>query len=379
MTSVSCFYSGTIAPRTITGGDRHGLEVWSAWSARGDCDLRVYTSYWGRELIQGFGYPLRTATTENAPSAIGPSRLGYLQRFLKAFRAALRAPRVDVAYAASPYFYDIVPAVALKLRARARMIVALFHLIPPPWRRTGSLAINTMAWIEQRTMLWFVKHFADRIVVDNEELVKDLTALGIPRERIVLSPMGIREMPPMNGAMPTPQFDAVYVGRLAGPKGVPGLISAWKDVVAALPHAKLALVGNNEVAFDAQKLVDEAGLSDSIQIFLGLDDENVRKMLARSKTFITGSLEEGYGLSVLEALAAGLPCITFDIPAFREAFPTGRYAADSFQYPALARAAIRVLSDEALQEQLRAQIRERVTIRTWPQIASELWKTCVGR
>lgn len=379
MTSVSCFYSGTIAPRTITGGDRHGLEVWTAWSTRDDCDLRVYTSYWGRELIKDFGYSLRTTITEDAPSAIGPSRLGYFRRFAKAFRAALRAPRADVAYAASPYFYDVIPAVALKLRARARMVVALFHLIPPPWRRTGSPLINTMAWIEQRTMLWFVKRFADRIVVDNKDLVNDLSALGIPRDRIVLSLMGIREMPSTNGsAASPPRFDAIYVGRLAGPKGVPGLISAWKEVVAALPHAKLALVGNNEVAFDAQRLVNEAGLSGSIEVFLGLDDESVRKMLHGSRTFVTGSLEEGYGLSVLEALAAGLPCITFDIPAFREAFPFGRYAADRLDYPALASAAIRVLSDEGLQESLRMQISERVIIRTWPQIASELWTRCVG-
>lgn len=378
MASVSCFYSGTIGPRTIAGGDRHGLEIWSAWSSRPDCSLCVYTSYWGRDLIQAFDYSLKAIATESEPSVIGPSRLGYFRRFARALVQALRAPHSDVVYAASPYFYDVLPAIVLKLRSRARMNVALFHLIPPPSRRTGSRVINTMAWVEQQTMLWFIKHFADRIVVDNTQLVRDLERIGIARDRIVLSPMGIRDLPHADAAVQCKRFDAIYVGRLAGPKGVPGLIDAWKRVTHAVPTAKLALVGNNEVAFDAERLVREAELQNCIGVFLGLSDEQVREMLFASRFFITASTEEGYGLAVLEALAAGLPCVTFDIPAFQAAFPHGRHPAKGFAYTDLADAAIDLLQNDALRESLRENIRTHVSVKTWPQIAGELWQHCVA-
>ena len=68
-------------------------------------------------------------------------------------------------------------------------------------------------------------------------------------------------------------MSSVYVGRLAAPKGVPGLIEAWKVVSQSIPNAKLALVGNNEVAFDAERLVRDAGLEGSVEVFLGLSDE----------------------------------------------------------------------------------------------------------
>lgn len=378
MLRVSCFYGGTIGPRTITGGDRHGLEIWSAWSQREDCDLEVFTSYWGSELIKAFGYQLNTRATEEKPSEIGVSRLGYARRFTNALRTALSAPHADVVYAASPYFYDLLPALALKLRTRrSRLIVALFHLIPPPSKRTGSPVVNTIAWIEQRIMVFVARYFADHVIVDNAHLVEDLARLGVSRQRIVLSPMGVRHIPPRNGTAGACTFDAIYVGRLANPKGVPGLIRAWADVVRRIPSAKLALVGNNEVGFDAQRLVREAGLVGSVDIFSGLSDDQVQNALQQSKVFVTGSLEEGYGLSVLEALATGLPCVTFDIPAFQYAFPVGRYAARGYDEAALAQALIDVLIDDALRETLSRRIAEEVEIKTWPKIAQELWAICV--
>lgn len=379
MPSMSCFYGGTIAAGTITGGDRHGLEVWSAWAQRDDCDLTVFTSFLGAELIHKFGYDLRVVISEPAPSTIGVSRLGYIHRFANQLRSALKAPVTNIVYSASPYFYDLIPSMVLKGRSpKSKLIIALFHLIPPPWKRNGSAIINTIAWLEQRLMVLLARRFADRIVVDNAELVNDLAAMGVTRSRIILSPMGIRQVCARktgNGS----RFQSIYVGRLAAPKGVPGLISSWRRVVNALPHARLALVGNNEVGFDAQRAVQEAGLDASISVFSGLSDEEVRGMLDQSDTFITGSLEEGYGLSVLEALAAGLPCITFDIPAFKYAFPVGRYPAVRFQYDALADAAIELLSNDALRSELKSRIAEGVDVKTWPTVAKELWSATIER
>jgi glycosyltransferase involved in cell wall biosynthesis len=374
---VECFYGGTIGPGVITGGDRHGLEVWSAWGHREGVNLHVNASALGIDLIERFGYPLTTRVTDTSTAIIGPSRLGYLRRCAAGVRAALQLRGVDVVYAASPYFYDLLPAVLAKMLNRSsRLLVALFHLIPPPWQRTGNRIVNTLAWIEQRLMIAVARAFADCIIVDNQDLVDDLVRLGFSRSRIVLSPMGVRDIGdagPWSGA-----FDAVYVGRLSGPKGVPGLIEAWKTVVAALPRARLGLVGNNEVGFDTEALIAKHDLEERITVLSGLSDSEVRSVLGASRAFITGSLEEGYGLSVLEALAAGLPCVTFDLPAFRFAFPTGRVVADPFgDYGALGRVAAALLGDERRYKNLRAEIETSVRVKTWNAVADDLWAACL--
>ncbi|MGZ3499581.1 MAG: glycosyltransferase family 4 protein [Vulcanimicrobiaceae bacterium] len=380
MTTIVCFYSGTVGPRAIAGGDRHGLEVWSAWSKRTDCAVNVLTSYWGRDLIETFGYPLRTQTVETRGVTIGPSRLRYIERFFGAMRMALRAGSCGVVYSASAYFYDLIAAICLKLRNRgSTLIVSVFHLIPPPWERTGSVAVNTLAWIEQRVMLAFLKVFADKVIVDNADLVRDFVRLGVPEGRIVLSSMGVPDLPDGDAVVQDKTYDAIYVGRLAVPKGVRGLIRAWSDVVSTIPTAKLALVGSTEDGFDAQVLVDALQLRDNVEIISGLSDVEVRRRLMRSRTFITGSLEEGYGLSVLEALAAGLPCITFDLPAFRYAFPVGRYAAASFDYADLAKAAIELIGNEQLRRAIAEEIRAKVVVKSWRTVADELWSSCVAK
>ena len=380
MTRIVCFYGGTVGPRAIAGGDRHALEVWSAWSRRSDCKLKVLTSYWGRDLIEGFGYPLATEAIERQGLTIGQSRLGFVKRCVSAMKMSMNAAPCDIVCSASAYFYDLFAAIALKMRnPGSRLIVSVFHLIPPPWKRSGNALVNTLAWVEQRTMLALIKIFADRVIVDNSDLVRDFARLGVPVGRIVLSSMGVPDLPSDDAVVHDKTYDAIYVGRLAVPKGVRGLIRAWSDVVTKIPTAKLALVGSTEDGFDAQILVDELQLRDNVEIISGLSDVEVRQRLMRSRTFITGSLEEGYGLSVLEALAAGLPCITFDLPAFRYAFPIGRHSAASFDYGDLAKAAIEVIGNERLRQSIADEIRTKVVVKPWRVVADELWSECIAK
>lgn len=377
--TIVCFYGGTVGRRAIAGGDRHALEVWSDWSKSRDCDLTVLTSYWGRDLIEAFGYPLSTEVVETTGVTIGPSRIAYVGRFWNALKMAARIHRCNVAYAASAYFYDILPAIVVKLRNNSRLIVSVFHLIPPPWKRTGNVLVNTLAWIEQRAMLLMLRVFADKVIVDNADLVEDFARLGVERRRIVLSSMGVRELHNNGGTTDDKRYDAIYVGRLAEPKGVRGLISSWRAVVTSIPHAKLALVGSVENGFDPQLLIRELNLGENIEIFSGLSDGEVQRMLTRSRTFITGSMEEGYGLAVLEALAAGLPCVTFDLPAFRYAFPVGRYTAAGFDYADLAKAAVELIGSEQLRSSIAEDIRTKVAVRPWRVVADELWNSCVAK
>lgn len=371
---LNCFYVGTSGAATISGGDRHALEVWSAWLAQGRCDVRVFASYWGRGIVGAFGYPVETVVIEQEPSAVGNTRLGYAKRCLRALRLVPRAPRGDVVYAASTYFYDLLPAIVLGARDRATLIVALFHFIPPPWkRRGGSVLVNFAAWVEQRLMLRLVRRFADCVVVDNTDVADALSRFGV--DHVVVSSMGVRSFEGSDGCTDAKVFSAVYVGRLTGTKGVPLLIGAWRLVVNTMPQARLALVGESEPGFDPRGVVHEAGLDNSVSVLSGLSDEAVRRVLGRSEIFITASTEEGYGLSVLEALAARLPCVTFDVPAFREAFPYGRAVAEERTAECLARTALRLLANPALRAALRDNITANVEVKSWGQVASELWDT----
>ncbi|WP_281795974.1 glycosyltransferase [Desulforhabdus amnigena] len=102
-----------------------------------------------------------------------------------------------------------------------------------------------------------------------------------------------------------------YVGRLSEEKGLPILISAFRRVQTLHAHVKLVLVGDGPLRKSLKKMVDELGLADSV-IFAGFQ-ESVEPWLYLMDIFVLPSRMEGTPLSLLEAMAVGLPCIATDV------------------------------------------------------------------
>lgn len=102
--------------------------------------------------------------------------------------------------------------------------------------------------------------------------------------------------------------------RLTGQKDVATAIRAFKKCQRA--DACLVIVGDGPDRGELKVLVEELGLSESI-IWLGWV-KSASLYLKAFDAFISSAVVEGFGLSVLEAHAAGLPVICSDIPPHRE-------------------------------------------------------------
>jgi glycosyltransferase involved in cell wall biosynthesis len=115
-------------------------------------------------------------------------------------------------------------------------------------------------------------------------------------------------------------YDGVFVGRIAKEKGVFDLVEAWKKVVKAKSDAKLLIAGSGVELQSLKKAVAIAGLEKNVFVRGRCDDLELYSLLKQSKVFVFPSLFEGWGISVAEALACGLPVVAYDIPALREVF-----------------------------------------------------------
>jgi glycosyltransferase involved in cell wall biosynthesis len=115
-------------------------------------------------------------------------------------------------------------------------------------------------------------------------------------------------------------WDVVSVGRLVPIKGMERLIKAWAIVVKTYPDAKLALVGDGEEKRDLERLASSLNLVSHIE-FLGWTDP--LPQLAKAKVFALLSHNEGMGRVVVEAMAAGLPCVVSDVCGLRELVDDG--------------------------------------------------------
>ncbi len=133
-------------------------------------------------------------------------------------------------------------------------------------------------------------------------------------------------------ALPTPitlaPLSIGYVGQLYAPKGVHVLIEAFAQVAQEFPTAQLYLIGDSCIPEHASYVaqlrfqVRMLGLEDRV-VFLGWRDDALAIM--RQLTIVVHpSFAEGFGRSVLEAMALSRPVIATKVGGLREAIRDGQ-------------------------------------------------------
>lgn len=105
---------------------------------------------------------------------------------------------------------------------------------------------------------------------------------------------------------------AVAVGRLVPVKGFHLLIQAWEKVASVHPEWELEIWGDGPERDALERLVREKGLQD--RVFLRGVTDDVQGKLLQSSMLVFSSLFEGFGMVLVEAMACGVPCVSFACP-----------------------------------------------------------------
>lgn len=154
--------------------------------------------------------------------------------------------------------------------------------------------------------------------------------LGVPLGAVTVIPRGAPEkitesMPRSALGLPEDLPLAVNVARLAVQKGQVYLLRAFAIAAERYPDVHLVIVGRGgDAEASVRSEVESLGLEGRVTL-LGYTP-NARHVLSHASVFVFTSLMEGLGTAVLEALAAGIPVVAFDIPPVREATDDGRAA-----------------------------------------------------
>jgi glycosyltransferase involved in cell wall biosynthesis len=113
----------------------------------------------------------------------------------------------------------------------------------------------------------------------------------------------------------------ITVGRLNPAKGIQYLLLALAKVITDYKNIKLFVVGDGFYRKDLERQAQELGLEKNV-IFLGERDD-VRELLHLSDIFVLPTLSEGLPVSLLEAMAVGIPAIASDIGPVCEIIKNG--------------------------------------------------------
>jgi len=170
-------------------------------------------------------------------------------------------------------------------------------------------------------------------------------------------------------------FTVICVARLHRIKNIAFLIKAWSLV--RCKSKRLMLVGDGEELGALKALASELGLDDSV-IFLG-ERLDVPHLLRGADLFVLPSFYEACGLAVIEAMGAGLPCITLkNVEGITAVAASGEINIDGLtgfcvdpQDPAVLAGKIDLLAaDASLRGEMGRAARRRVSGRfTWERVA----------
>ncbi|WP_019179966.1 glycosyltransferase [Microbacterium yannicii] len=155
-------------------------------------------------------------------------------------------------------------------------------------------------------------------------------------------------VPAASSVTPSSQRDrgrVVMLNRLAPGKRVDHAIRAFRDVVAAVPHATLDIYGGGVEHDRLQALIDELRLGAHVVLRGTTDDPG--RVLDAASAFLTTSAFEGQALAIVEAMVHGCPVVAYDVrygPRDHLANGGGVLVPDGDE-AALAAAIVRVIDD----------------------------------
>jgi glycosyltransferase involved in cell wall biosynthesis len=169
--------------------------------------------------------------------------------------------------------------------------------------------------------------------------------------RISIIPLGIRKKPSVPAAsreelgLPADTVLAVTVGRLIPRKRLAHMLHALAD--PGCVDVTLVIIGEGPEQHSLAALARDLGISDRIRFVGRVDDTQKWQILQVADTYLATTMHEGFGLVFLEAMAAGLPVITYDHGGhvdFLEDGATG-YMVPEGDSAALAQTVARAVSD----------------------------------
>lgn len=202
--------------------------------------------------------------------------------------------------------------------------------------------------------------WADRLIAISNHERETLIAMGLPAGRIATIPLWIdvahaASLPQEPADLDLPHPRLLYVGQLKYRKGFDILARAMPLVRAHYPRASFIFVGHSPLQRAAlEEIARENGTADALHILGRPDPAELQRLYKAVDALVFPSRYEGFGLPPLEAMAAGCPVITTDVPVVNESVIDGENGllAPYDDPEGLAASILRLLADPALRARL---------------------------
>ncbi|HZY84656.1 MAG TPA: glycosyltransferase [Gemmataceae bacterium] len=211
----------------------------------------------------------------------------------------------------------------------------------------------------QRLLVRLAARLTDSFVCVSDDCAELSRAQGVSARRVRTLRNGI-DVSRFSYAGPHKGGPVVTVARLSPEKDLETLVRAAALAAAERPAFRLEVAGDGPCLLGLQKLVRTLGVGDHVR-FLG-EVRDVPSLLARASLFALSSVSEGISLTLLEAMARGLPAVATRVGGNPEVVADGSSGllVPPGDPPALARAMLELWGDRSRAQKMGLVGRRRV-------------------
>jgi len=250
----------------------------------------------------------------------------------------------------------------------ARAVVSTFH----------DLFVMSAEYSTREFRLRFTKQAkraaqnSDLIIAVSQYTAKEVQErLNIPPSRIRVVPHGVHQL---SLDLPVEREKMIlFVGTLQLRKNVIRLLEAfertydpdWKLVLAGAPGG----YGSSEIT----ERLNSSRYRNKIELTGYVSREELEKLYLRASIFAFPSLDEGFGIPVLEAMMHGIPVLTSNRPALAELAADAAILVDPLDAEAMAEQLKQLMQNSRLREQLREKGIAQARQFTWARTVRETY------
>lgn len=350
---IRVFFNASALPARPAGAGTYTLEL-----------ARALNRHPEVELLAAAPEPHTLAETTIRPSFPGGARPLWEWRSLA---GEVRRHHPDVYH--GPHFF--VPKVDIPTVATVHDLT--FFRIPKRYDFAHREYYRLLARASRR---------ADRVIVPSGAVAADVVRyLDYPPDRIRviaeapragLAPADEAQVAEVRARLGLEEPYLLALGTAEPGKRVVDAIRAMPAIRASVPGTLLALAGNpGRLSPALDREVERLGLGNCVKFLGYVADADLAPLLTGATALVFPSLFEGFGLPPLEAMACGTPVITTSVPAMSDVLAGEATFVPVRNPPAIAGAAIRLLSEAGLRAELSERAVEFASRFSWEKAARE--------
>ena len=344
----------------LSGGDRIFIEFCKRWSKKIDIKVITSTDGWNvcvREGLKNFKHLIWVLDKYDKFGYF----INYLYRtvmvILKSF--FIKNQKKSIIYSTSDFWPDSISAIILKLRNhRLRWVAGFFLFAPKPWSKDSiykgtDRLIGFFYWLTQIPIYWLIKKYADFVFITSQPDVKKFLTKTRKKDRILVIKGGIdltesKKYFILGEIIPLKQrkYDACFVGRFHYQKGVLELIDIWKMVVEKRKNAKLVMIGTGSLMEEVRKKIKKFNLLDNIELSGFKNGKEKYEIFKQSKIVVHPATYDSGGMAAAEAMAWGLPGLSFDLESLKTYYPKGMIKIPCYEKKTYANTIVKLVEDE---------------------------------